>query len=217
MPDRHAFPVAMDTDGRLFVNHRLCYAPDLGLLQGEAEKVGARWLRQDPDGWFDIGLPAITAKAGDADALKGSGLRKVRLFAPSVDGRLASEDAVDFNWCEDWELHVDHLWPGHKYCGTIKGGSKRFKIIVGCQYGHGGEISWDFGNHSDQGNGYTTQGELTTITEDHTPVTVRYLSADPVRLGPHSQMFEVTSLNQGWFYPLFNFLKDVLRLFGVKI
>ena len=216
--DVHTFPVAMDGMGRLFINRRLCFAPELGgIIPGEAENVGARWFKLDPDGWFNIGLPVIVAKQGDSDALKGSRLRRVRLYGHSVDGRLASEDGGDFNDCEDWELHLDHLWPGRKYCGTIKGGSKNFKVVIGCQHGHGGEVDWDFGNFSDQGNRYTTGGELTTITEDGTDVTVRLLSADPVRLGPPSQVFEVTKLNQGWFYALFNFLKDLLRSFGKKI
>lgn len=216
--DVNTFPIAMDDAGRLFINQRLCFAPELGgIIQGEAENVGARWLRIDPDGWLNVGLPNIVARQGDSDTLKGSRLRKVRLYGHSVDGRLAGEDGVDFNDCDDWELYLDHLWPGRKYCGTIKGGSRNFKIAVGCQHGHGGEVDWDFGNFSDQGNAFTTGGQLTTVAEDGSDVTVRLLSADPVQLNPASQMFEVTKLNQGWFYILFNFLKDFLRLFGKKI
>lgn len=45
----------------------------------------------------------------------------------------------------------------------------------------------------------------------------RYLSADPLKLGPANQVFDVTALNRGWFYPLYNFFKDILRSFGLRI
>lgn len=216
--DKHSFPVAMDEAGRLFIKQRLCFDPTLdGIIPGEAEKVGCRWLHQDADGWFSIGAPAIIAAQGDSDALKLSGLRRVRIDCPSIDARAATEDAVDANHCEDWELNVGHLWAAQRYCGTIKGRSQRFRINVGCQHGHGKETDWDFGNFSDQGNGYTKAGTLCAVTEDKSAIAVRYLSAEPMQLEPSSQVFDVTTLNQGWFYPLFNFLKDALRLIGIKI
>jgi hypothetical protein len=216
--DKHTFPIAMDEAGRLFINHRLCFDPAQGgIIPGEAEKVGARWLRMDADGWLNVGVPAVVARLGDDDGLKGGHLRKVRLFAPTVDGRLAKEDGADFVDCDEWELHVDHFWSGQRYCGTIKGGSRRFKIVIGCQHGHGAETDWDLGNFADQGNERTRDGELTVVTDDGSQVAVRYLSADPIKLGPASQVFDITKLNQGWFYPVFNFLKDLLRLFGIRI
>lgn len=216
--DKHTFPVAMDDLGRLFINHCLCYDKTLGgIIPGEWQRAGARWLRIDDDGWLNIGLPAIVAQEGDSDALKGSGLRKVRLFGTNVDGRKAKEDGADFNHCEDWELHLDHIWSAQRYVGTIKGKCRNFKIVIGCQHGHGSETDWDCGNFSDQGNERTSGGELTVVTDDSSPVAARYLSADPLKLGPANQVFDVTALNRGWFYPLYNFFKDILRSFGLRI
>lgn len=215
--DKHTFPIAIDDSGNVFINRRLCYSPSTGVIEGEAEKVGARWFRKDPDEWFSIGVPSLVASPGDSDTLKLSGLRKTRVYALNVDGREASEDAVDANHCEDWELYVEDLWAAKRYCATIKGGSKRFKVVVARQHGHGGETDWDFGNFSDQGNSRTTGGCLQVSTVDGSKVRVRYLTSDEMKLEPGSQGFEITRMNQGWFYPVFNFLKDlyssIARLF----
>lgn len=154
-----------------------------------------------------------------SDLVKFSGIVRFCVRFDSVDGTGCEEDTFDFNRrCQDVEVIVNDLWPAKKYCGTIKGESQNIAIKVAKQHGHGGEVDWDYGGFSDQGNGRTTRCSLETEVVDGTPATVRLLSADPVRyLNEGAQRYTTTRLNQGWFYPVYNFLKDLLAFFGVKI
>jgi hypothetical protein len=211
--DRHTFPLAQDAAGRIFINHRLVWSEDTGLLEHDLQELGCKLRRVD--GWWHAHLPGIVASEGDADTLKLSGLRKFRIFTPLLDGRHATEDALDVNHCEEVEITVDDLHPAQKYAGTIKGASRGIVVHVARQHGRG---LWDFGNFSDQGNEKTTGCALDITRADNGPVEVRALSADvPHLLNSERQAYSVQRLNQGWFYPLFNFLKDLARLIGLKL
>lgn len=174
----------------------------------------------DVPGIREYRLGDLMAHAGQdiADVLKLSGVTRLRLTVNSIDARFVREDAIDINHCKDCEVRVRDLWAAKKYCGTIKGESSGIVIKVERQHTHGGEVDWDYGGFADQGNGRTTGCELETNVVDRTPATVRLLSAAPVRyLNAGVQSYATTRLNQGWFYPLFNFLKDLFRTFGLKI
>ena len=171
----------------------------------------------DQPGMREWHEPEIVAPGGTADALKLSGVVRFRLHVGLLDGRNAAEDAVDINHCRDVELVVRDLFPGAKYCGTIKGASNGILINVEKQFGHGGETDWDYGNFSDQGNGKTTGCELASATQDGSAVRVRVLTADRPRLIDRGTPYKVDERAQGWFYPIYNFIKDILRTFGIKI
>ncbi len=213
MTDRHTFPIAQDDAGRIFIRQRLVWSEETGLLEHDLREQGCTMAR-GADGWWQVWIPDLIARAGDADTLKASGLRRFRLYAGTIDGRLAAEDAFDCNHCEDVELWVDDLHAARKYAGTIKGRSRRITIHA-TQHGPG---LWDFGNFSDQGNGRTTECALDVHRPDGGLVDVRALSADvPALLNSAAQAYRVQRLNQGWFYPLFNWLKDLARQFRIKL
>lgn len=165
VPDHNFFSISGDDAGSIWVNDRLLFtAADAGMREIHIESV-----------WPDKNTLWN-------DALKLSGLRRVRIFADVVDGRGCLEDAVDINHCEDVELFISILYPGTRYCATIKGESKRIKIKVGVQIGHGGETDFDYGNDGGHKNGYTTGQSLDVLTEDRSHVRVRCLQADPISL-----------------------------------
>ena len=214
MKDKNQFSISGDGTGACWVNDRLVYHPSLGLQSvdglGIAAVVRGEYLE------IQI-LWTLVARPGDSDLLKCSGLRKTRIFVDTLDGRQAAEDAADVNHCHDLVVMVNDLWPGKKYCGTIKGTSSGVTIVVGRQHGHGGETDWDYGNFADQGNGRTTGCKLTTNVVDRSAARVRLLSADPVEcVSVDGQRYEVQKLNQGWFYPLIDLWKGILKIFGIK-
>lgn len=211
--DRHTFAIAQDDAGRIFIRQRLVWSKETGLLEHDLRELNCSMLRA-ADSWWQVWIPDLVARAGDADTLKASGLRRFRIYGGLVDGRAASEDAFDCNHCEDLELWLDDLHPAKKYAATIKGRSRGITVHA-MQHGPG---LWDFGNFSDQGNGRTIGCALDIHRPDGGPVDVRALSADvPALLNSGAQSYRVQRLNQGWFYPLFNFLKDLLRLLRIKL
>lgn len=197
--DKNFFSITGDDAGNIWINDAFAIA---------ADQPGMR----------EITLPPIVAPAGYADALKFSGVRRLRVNVPQVDGRQAAEDAIDINHCAELEVAVGDLWPGQTYCATIKGASSSIGIVVARQHGHGRETDYDYGNASDQGNAPTRDCLLSVRTVDNSPAAVRLLSAEPVTF-PNAavQGYAVDARAQGWFYPVYNFAKDLLRSIGVKI
>lgn len=209
---------------------------DKNLISFAGDGTGVVWLKRgeapaellftaDQPGMREHRIGDLKAQAGQdiADVLKLSGVTRLHVIADSIDAKFAGEDAIDINHCRDCEVLVSDLWAAKKYCGTIKGQSVGIRVVVGRQHTHGGETDWDLGNFSDQGNGRTTGVRLHVNTSDSTPVRVRVLSADVPVLENESrnytapQGYKITRLNQGWFYPVYNFLKDLLAFFRVKI
>lgn len=209
---------------------------DRNLVSLAGDGSGVVWLKRlnepaellfaaDVPGTREVRLGDLRKPAGVkiSDLLKLSGITRLRVIVDRLDGTGCDEDAVDVNHCADCEIIAETLWPAAKYCGTIKGASKGIRIVVATMHGHGGETDFDFGGFSDQGNGKTTGCALHVDMFDHSAVKVRALSADVPTLEntgsnyPHPQKYEVTRLNQGWFYPVFNFLKDLLKIIGIKL
>ena len=198
-------------------------------LHGDA--AGNVWQHRDEGGdllLFSADVPGVrTINVGSlsrngrpiTDLLKFSGVCRLAVVADVLDGTGCTEDAIDVNnLCRDLSIAVFNLYPANLRCGTIKGGSVNVSIAVTCQHGHGSETDWDYGNFSDQSNARTTGSSLSTRTADGTPAKVRLLTADrPKLLNEKQQRFDVLDLNQGWFYPVYNFLKDVLKTFHVGI
>lgn len=202
MSDKNFFRITGDEAGNIWLNDRLTF---------RAEEPGIRMLALD-----DVIVPQAE---GYADALKFSGVRRLRVCVNRIDATFCAEDAIDINHCAELQVVVQCLWPARKYCGTIKGASRAISIEVVDQRGHGGETDWDLGNFSDQGNARTTGVQLDVLTFDSSPVRVRLLSADMplMAIRPGGQCYQVDTCAQGWFYPVFNFFKDLLRTFGWKI
>lgn len=211
--DRNRMRVTGESAGNIWVNDVHVFTPDgFALSRAYAEATFGILARLDDTG-RSLAIAQVIAQAGDADALKFSGVRRLQVAVGHLDGTAASEDAVDLNnHCEDVSLVINTLYPGKKYCGTIKGESRGIAIEVLTQHGHGGETDWDFGNFSDQGNARTTGCTLNVVTFDDSPARVRLLSADmPKLIESDGRRYTVTKLNQGWFYPVFNFFKDLFR------
>ena len=208
MNDRNYLVFAGDGRGRIEMS--VGDAPPVLLFA--ADEPGIRSFR----------VPGRIAKPSDrrvSDLVKFSGITRFRVHFDALDGTGCEEDTIDANrQCRDLEIVVDDLWSAKKYCGTVKGESQNVAIKVAKQHGHGGEVDWDYGNFSDQGNRPTTGCSLEVWTADELLVTVRLLSADPVRyLNAPAQRYKTTRRNQGWFYPVYNFFKDLLAFFRVKI
>lgn len=214
--DKNHLSISGDNLGRVFVQQTCVFAD--GKLTDAIDYVrethGVDVVIISNRAWIYVG--DVVANPGESDTLKLSNLLGVNINARSIDGRNASEDAIDANHCSDVVVLVDDLWPGKKYCATIKGESKGVNVFVRRQHGHGGECDWDYGNFSDQGNGRTSGCVLNTSLVDKTKATVRLLSADCPTLDNGAENYAVTKLNQGWFYPLFDLWKGILKLFGKK-
>lgn len=173
-PDKNFFNISGDDTGNVWVNDALKFT---------ADQPGMREL--------DIGsVQPPLGPNGEilwADALKISGIRRLRVKVDVLDGRACREDAVDINHSEDVKVSVNILYPGRTFCGTIKGESKRCQITVADQIGHAREVDWDYGNHENTRNGYTTTQTLSIKTEDRSEAAVRVLQADAPTLknGPY--------------------------------
>ena len=190
-PDHNFFSVSGDDAGEnIWVNNRLMFT---------AVHEGMREIR--------LGMIWPDKNVLWNDALKLSGLRRARIFVGELDGRGCLEDAVDINHCEDVELYVDTLYSGVRYCATVKGESKRIKIHVGKQIGHGSEVDWDYGNDGGHKNGYTVDQTLDVATEDRSPVVVRCLQADPVKMTNFAPYRYAFPSPHAWYHRLaVNFL-----------
>ncbi len=178
-PDKDFFNISGDDTGNIWVNDVWTF---------KAEEPGMRRLNigsvQPPLG--------PNGEVIYADALKISGIRRLAVYVDELDGRACREDAVDINHSEDVEVHVNRLHPGQTFCGTIKGESKRCWVNILLQVGHAKEVDWDYGNHENTRNGYTTGQILSSRCEDASSIPVRCLQADPVQLalpGPYKYAF----------------------------
>ena len=195
-PDKNFFNISGDDTGNVWVN---------GILTFTADQPGMRELETGSV------FPPL-GKKGEiiwADALKISGIRRLRVKADIIAGQTCREDAVDINHSEDVELSVNTLLPGQTFCGTIKGESKRCSVTVENQVGHAKEVDWDYGNHENKRNGYTTGQTLSVKTEDRSDAAVRCLQADAPMLknGPYRYVFPKPGT---WYHPIVIFF---FRLF----
>ena len=205
--DKNLFSITGDSLGSVWVNDRLVFTPA-------------------DDGMREVRIGNLVAQAGQdiSDVLKLSGLQRVRVIVDLIDARFALEDAIDINHCQQCEVIVSDLWAAKKYCGTVKGVSDGIRIVVARQHTHGGETDWDLGNFSDQGNGRTTAVRLHINTVDRTEVRVRVLSAEkpvlentgPEYVTPQRYVVDARAAG-GWFYPIYNFIKDILATFRIRI
>jgi hypothetical protein len=121
------------------------------------------------------------------DSLKVSGCINLTAYAGYVKG--GREDVMDVNHSVDCFLHLSVAEPKGKYVTTQKGGSQGLKVFISKQVGHGSEVDHDYGNHSDQGNGYTKDCELTVSEVTQGNATVRVLRGTMPQL--HSGPFKV--------------------------
>jgi hypothetical protein len=171
----------------------------------------------------EVVLGTVTSTTS-TDLLKISGCVRLRVIVDCLYASSCLEDAIDINHSHDIEVLVNDLFAAKNYCATIKGGSTNIRIVVARQHGHGGETDYDLGNFSDQSNARTTGVSLHINTEDRSPVRVRVLSADKPKLENEDQityfkpqLYSVRLFNQGWFYHVYNFLKDFLKNFHIYI
>lgn len=185
------------------------YAPD-GALLFAADVPGMREVR--------LGRISKPADRRVTDLLKLSGCVRLRIFVEELDASGCAEDMVDINHSEDVEVVVGDAWAGHQYLATIKGGTKNARLAIERLHTHGRETDVDLGNFSDQGNTRTTGVSLNIATVDRSPVAVRVLTAArPALENASAQAYSVDARAQGWFYTLYNFLKDILRTFHIAI
>jgi hypothetical protein len=214
--DKNHLSISGDNLGRVFVQQTCVFADGkmTDAIEYVRERHGVDVVLIFNRPWIYVG--DVVANPGESDTLKLSNLSGVNINARSIDGRNASEDTIDANHCSDVVVIVDDLWPGKKYCATIKGSSKGVMLSVKRQHGHGGETDFDLGNFSDQGNEKTTAIIIDSTTVDGSKVKVRLLSADCPTFGNGAENYAVTKLNQGWFYTLFDLWKGILKLFGKK-
>lgn len=176
-------------------------------------------FKADEPGMRELILDSIVAPPSSSDCLKFSGTRRLRVRVIEVDGRNAAEDAVDINHCQDLDIIIGTLYAGQTYCATIKGGSQRIHIQVDKQIGHGRETDYDLGNFADQGNAKTIDVSLNIKILTGAPVKVRVLTANKPIIENPSQHYDISGggLWSRLFYPLFNWVKDLLNQFGIKI
>lgn len=188
MSDNNFFVISGDDAGNIWVNdHKRFDASEPGIRE---LSIGSVQPPLGPNGetiW--------------SDALKISGIRRLKVAADALDGRACKEDAVDINHTEDFELTVNMLHPGQRYCGTIKGESKTCSVTVKKQVGHAKEVDYDYGNKEDKRNGYTTGQTLNVTTEDRSTTTVRCLQADAPMLksGPYRYVFPAPN---AWYHSI---------------
>lgn len=149
------------------------------------------------------------------DALKVSGCDALTVLADAVHG--GNEDVVDVHFSRDCTVIIGDAHPRGKYVATIKGKSERVALIVERQHGHGRETDYDFGNFSDTHNERTTGCSLSARVVDGSAAKVRLLEAGKVTYPVAGQRFDTERLNQGFFYAVFNFFKDLLRSLGAKV
>lgn len=107
------------------------------------------------------------------DALKVSGCHNLTVYAGYVQG--GTEDVLDVNHSNNCTVFIEEAYPRGKFVSTQKGASKNITVQIDRQHGHGTEVDHDYGNHSDQGNGYTTDCSLNVKMDDGGEATVRVL------------------------------------------
>lgn len=204
--DKNFFNISGDKLGNIWVNNTLTFA-------AEADQTVIREI--------NVGsvMPPLGPKGERiySDALKISGVRRLKVICDVLDGRACQEDAVDINHSEDVQLVVNQFHPGYTFAATIKGSSKNIELAVGRYYGNGRETGIDLGNFSDQGNEKTTGVKLAIRPEIGSKVKVRVLTADKPQLDvPANYDVEYCKVVTKWFYPLMDLLKGLMKLFGKK-
>lgn len=159
----------------------------------------------------------ITENVGDIDAdpalwedaLKVSGCANLTVYAGIVRG--GSEDCLDVNHSRHCAVFMEDAYPRGNFILTCKGESDDITVTVARQHGHANEVDYDYGNHSDQGNGTTTRSRLSIkAIMDGQPALVRVLRATAPGLdgGPFKWAFPKPFPK--WFH---NFCVWLLNLF----
>lgn len=141
----------------------------------------------------------ITESVGDIrfvpgtwdDSLKLSGCLNLTVNAVVVEG--GAEDVLDVNrQCVNCTVNIADAYPRGNFVSTQKGQSDKITVNITRQHGHGKEVDHDYGNHSDQGNGYTkgctlsakeVTGEIITVR------TLRYAGKPTLQGGPFKFVF----------------------------
>ncbi len=145
-------------------------------------------IREPGFEWLDYTIGDIGQESGISDALKVSGCVNLTVHAFEVHGGL--EDVVDVNHSHHVKVYIEDAYPHGKFVSTQKGASTDITLDIKRQHGHGTEIDHDYGNHSDQGDGNTTDCKL-AVTAGGEKIKVRVLRADPPGLlgGPFKWAF----------------------------
>lgn len=133
-----------------------------------------------------------------SDALKVSGCINLSVRAGVVEG--GTEDVLDVNHSQKCAVSIEEAYPRGKYVLTCKGASQDITVTVRRQHGHGKEVDYDLGNHSDQGNG-TTRNTGISANAFGEQISVRVLRSDKPRLdgGPFRWAFPRPD---AWYHPI---------------
>ena len=187
----------MNPNGTTDVNLRSFYgAVDDGTLLEERGSTSG-----GPDGGYTCPLKFTSRVTG------------IRAQFGTVLG--GSENAVDCNNGAS-DLHLDaEVWDisRTKYGMTNKGGC-RGNHFSGIVRGHGKETDFDQDNWSDQSHGPCTETVLALISEDGSPLLVRYIYEKPTLVngtGPYRFIFPWPwlPLPRSWIGKIFNQMRRV--------
>lgn len=194
MSDKNFYNISGDDKGNVWVNDtQVFWAYQPGMRELEVPDL----IVPPPD-------PSVPGDKGFSDALKVSGIRRLKIKCGVIDARHCIEDAIDINHSEAVEIEVDTLYAAKRYCSTQKGASLDVKTTVRRQIGHGKETDYDLGNKSDQAKGRTRQISLDITTEDRSVVAVRVMHAHrPALLNKATQRYKVNGWLKGWISYLF--------------
>ncbi len=146
-------------------------------------------LRESGFEWLDYNVGDIIIGLPEwSDALKVSGCVNLIVRANTITG--GKEDVVDVNHSQHVKIYIEDALVRGKYCSTQKGASTDITLDIKRQHGHGTEVDHDYGNHSDQGDGNTTDCKL-AVTAGGETIKVRVLRATPPGLlgGPFKWAF----------------------------
>jgi hypothetical protein len=180
MSDRQLVAFAGETNGKITLvdwrqpaghNHRVIR--EAGDVTPLTEHVGD--IDADPAQW--------------EDALKVSGCINLTVTANVVRG--GREDVLDVNHSRNCTVIIEDAYPRGNFVSTIKGESDGITFIVKRQHGHGKDVDYDLGNHSDQGDG-NTRNVLIQADAFGEPVTVRtlrYAGKPQLKGGPFRYVF----------------------------
>jgi len=148
-PDRQLVAFAGTPDGQItFIDWRQKPGYNHTVIRAAGDHTPIEWSVGDIDA-----DPALWE-----DALKVSGCDYLTVHAGVVKG--GNEDVLDVNHSRHVVVNIEDAYPRGKYVSTQKGASDDITVNVRRQHGHGKEVDYDYGNHSDQGDGYTTNCKL---------------------------------------------------------
>lgn len=135
------------------------------------------------------------------DALKISGCDNLTVYADVVRG--GNEDVVDINHSRNCSVFINDAHPRGNFVLTCKGESDNITLTVYRQRGHGKEVDYDYGNHSDQGDGTTKNSRLSVKgVLDGGPAVVRVLRATTPQLDGGPFKFAFPNPKPKWFHDL---------------